>query len=78
MRRILLAAAALIGLIILIVVIVVGYAYFNLNSIIASNRARLLAKASDAIGRPIEGRLLLPSSGATRPEVATTVNSVGP
>ncbi|MBI3760033.1 MAG: AsmA family protein, partial [Deltaproteobacteria bacterium] len=63
MRRIILATAALIGLIILIVVIVVGYAYFNLNSIIASNRARLLAKASDAIGRPIEANEIKASLG---------------
>lgn len=54
MRKVLLAAGGVIGVIILIVVALIGYAYFNLNSIIASQRTRLLARASDAVGRPIE------------------------
>src|ERR1700680_4107369 len=54
MRRLILIAGISIGVAILIVVAVVGYAYFNLNSIIASNRARLLDRASAALGRPIQ------------------------
>ncbi len=54
MRRLILVAGAVIGLAILIVVGVVGYAFLNLNSIIAANRARLLDRAAAAIGRPLE------------------------
>jgi uncharacterized protein involved in outer membrane biogenesis len=54
MRRLLLIAGAVIGVAILIVVAVVGYAYLNLNSIIAANRARLLDRATAAVGRPLE------------------------
>jgi len=54
MRKVLLVAGGVIGVIVLIVVGLVGYAYFNLNSIIASQRGRLLARVSDAVGRPIE------------------------
>ena len=54
MRRFLLTAGGVIGVIILIAVGLIGYAYFNLNSIIASQRGRLLARVSDAVGRPIE------------------------
>jgi uncharacterized protein involved in outer membrane biogenesis len=54
MRKVLIAAGGVIGVIILIVAALIGYAYFNLNSIIASQRARLLARVSDAVGRPLE------------------------
>ena len=63
MRRVLLTAGGVIGVIILIVAGVVGYAYFNLNSIIASNRARLLSRVSAAVGRPIEAAELKASLG---------------
>jgi uncharacterized protein involved in outer membrane biogenesis len=54
MRRLLLVAGAVIGLAILIGAAVVGYAFLNLNSIIAANRARLLDRATAAVGRPLE------------------------
>ena len=53
MRKLLLIAGSLIGIAILIVAAIVGYAYFNLDSIIAANRARLLDRASAALGRPL-------------------------
>lgn len=63
MRKVLLVAGGVIGVIVLIVVGLVGYAYFNLNSIIASQRARLLARVSDAVGRPIEANEIKASLG---------------
>jgi AsmA protein len=63
MRRLILIAGVAIGVAILIVVAVVGYAYLNLNSIIASNRARLLDRASAAVGRPIQADELKASLG---------------
>ena len=54
MRRLMLVAGVVIGLAILIVAAVVGYAFLNLDSIIADNRARLLDRAAAAIGRPLE------------------------
>ena len=48
---------------VLIVAAVMGYAYLNLNSIIAANRERLLARASDAIGRPVEAAEIKASLG---------------
>ncbi|HEX3408893.1 MAG TPA: AsmA family protein, partial [Candidatus Binataceae bacterium] len=63
MRRLLLIAGGVIGIALLIVIAVVGYAYFNLNSIIAANRARLLSRASAAIGRPLEAGEIKASLG---------------
>jgi uncharacterized protein involved in outer membrane biogenesis len=63
MRRFLLIAGGAIGVAILIVAGVVGYAYFNLDSIIAANRARLLDRASAALGRPIEAGTIKASLG---------------
>ena len=63
MRRLLLIAGGAIGVAILIVAAVVGYAYLNLNSIIAANRARLLDRASAALGRPIEAGEIKASLG---------------
>jgi uncharacterized protein involved in outer membrane biogenesis len=63
MRRLILIAGVALGVAILIVVAVVGYAYLNLNSIIASNRARLLDRASAAVGRPIQADELKASLG---------------
>jgi len=54
MRRLLLIAGGVTGIAILVAAAIVGYAYFNLDSIIAANRTRLLDRASAAIGRPIE------------------------
>lgn len=53
MRRGLLIAGSILGLIVLIVAALFGYAAFNLNSIIDSNRERILAKISDALGHPV-------------------------
>jgi hypothetical protein len=63
MRKFLLTASGVIGVVILIAVGLIGYAYFNLNSIIASQRGRLLARVSDAIGRPIEAAEIKASLG---------------
>jgi uncharacterized protein involved in outer membrane biogenesis len=54
MRRLLLTAGAAIGLAMVIAATVVGYAWLNLNSIIAANRARLVDRATAALGRQIE------------------------
>jgi len=53
MRRLLMIAGGVIGVFILIVAALVGYAYLNLNSIIAANRAGILERASAALGRSI-------------------------
>src|ERR1019366_7528929 len=63
MRRLLLIVGGVIGVAILIVVALVGYAYLNLNSIIAANRARLLDRVSAAVGRPIEAGEIKASLG---------------
>lgn len=54
MRKLLLIVGGIAAGVVLIVAGVVGYAYLNLNSIIAANRAVLLEKASAAVGRPLE------------------------
>jgi uncharacterized protein involved in outer membrane biogenesis len=53
MRRVILIAGSILGVIVLIVAAVLGYAVLNLNSIIQSNRERILTKVSDALGRPV-------------------------
>jgi len=63
MRRILLVAGGVAGLIIVIATTVVGYAVINLNSIIAANRERILARASDALGRPVAAQAIKASLG---------------
>jgi uncharacterized protein involved in outer membrane biogenesis len=63
MRRLLMIAGGVIGVLILIIAAVVGYAYFNLNSIIESNRVRILDHASAAIGRPITANEIEASLG---------------
>ena len=63
MRRALIVIGGVIGVIVLIVAGVIGYAYLNLNSIIAANRERLLARASDAIGRPVQAAEIKASLG---------------
>jgi hypothetical protein len=63
MRRVLFAIGGVIGVIVLIAAGVIGYAYFNLNSIIEANRTRLLARVSDAIGRPVEAAGIKASFG---------------
>jgi len=54
MRRLLTGIGAIIGVLVLAIFAILIYAYFNLNSIIASNRGYILARASDALGRPVE------------------------
>jgi len=53
MRRGLLITGSILGIIVLVVAALFGYAAFNLNSIISANRARILDRLSDAIGRPV-------------------------
>src|SRR5690349_17055594 len=54
MRRLLIIIGAIVGVLIVGIVAIFAYAYFNLNSIIASNRGYILARASDALGRPVQ------------------------
>ncbi len=54
MRRLLTIVGAIAGLLIAAIVAIFVYAYFNLNSIIAANRGYILARASAALGRPVE------------------------
>jgi uncharacterized protein involved in outer membrane biogenesis len=54
MRRLLTIVGAIVGVVVLAIIAIFTYAYFNLNSIIASNRGYILARASDALGRPVE------------------------
>ncbi|MBV8056214.1 MAG: AsmA family protein, partial [Deltaproteobacteria bacterium] len=54
MRRLLRVIGAIAGVLVLAIIAVLTYAYFNLNSIISSNRAYILARASGALGRPVE------------------------
>jgi uncharacterized protein involved in outer membrane biogenesis len=63
MRKILMIAGAVVGLIILVIVGLLTYAVVNLNSIVASNRAYILARASDAMGRPVQARDIKASIG---------------
>lgn len=63
MRKLLLIAGGVIGVAILIIAVLFGYAVLNLNSIIASNRARILASAGDAIGRSVEANEIKASLG---------------
>src|SRR5713226_5039985 len=63
MRKILLIIGAVIGVVIIVVIGLVGYAVVNLNSIIASNRAYILTRASDVLGRPIEAQDIKASVG---------------
>jgi len=54
MRRWLVRAGAVVGIIIGITIVVLAYAFFNLGAIIESNRDSILARASAALGRPVE------------------------
>jgi uncharacterized protein involved in outer membrane biogenesis len=63
MRRILVIIGGVIGLLAVIIAVVIGYAYFNLNSIIEANRERLLQRVSDAVGRPVEAGAIKASFG---------------
>jgi AsmA-like C-terminal region/AsmA family len=54
MRRLLTIVGGIVGLVILAILAIFIYAYLNLNSIIASNRGYILARASDALGRPVQ------------------------
>src|SRR5579884_2528057 len=53
MRRGIVIAGSILGIIILAVVAIFVYAALNLNSIVAANRDRILAKVSDSLGRPV-------------------------
>lgn len=54
MRRLLSVIGAIAGVLVVAIIAILAYAYFNLNAIIASNRGYILARASDALGRPVE------------------------
>lgn len=54
MRRLLTIIGGIVGVVIVAIIAIFTYAYFNLNSIIASNRGYILARASDALGRPVQ------------------------
>ena len=53
MRRGLLIGGSILGVIVLVIVALFGYAVLNLNSIIETNRDRILSKVSDSLGRPV-------------------------
>jgi uncharacterized protein involved in outer membrane biogenesis len=63
MRKVILTAAIVVGLVIIVVIGVMLYAALNLNGIIASNRARILAKASDSLDRKVDVRDIKASLG---------------
>ena len=44
----------MVGAVVLIAAGLTAYAYFNLSSIVARNEKRILARVSDALGRPVE------------------------
>jgi uncharacterized protein involved in outer membrane biogenesis len=54
MRKTLIVLGGIVGVVVVIVAAVLFYAAANLNTIIAQNRDRLLAKVSDSIGRKVE------------------------
>ncbi|MFZ0680363.1 AsmA family protein [Candidatus Binatus sp.] len=54
MRRVLLISGIVVGAIALIAVALTAYAFFNLSSIVAHNEKRILARVSDALGRPVQ------------------------
>lgn len=54
MHKSLKIVGALIGVLVLVIAAVFGYAVLNLNSIIAAQRGRILASASDALGREVD------------------------
>src|SRR5215469_17099449 len=54
MRRLITIFGAIVGVIVLAIIAIFLYAYFNLNSIIASNRGYILTRASNALGRTVQ------------------------
>ncbi len=54
MRRIVLISGIVVGAAALIAVALTAYAFFNLSSIVAHNEKRILARVSDALGRPVQ------------------------
>ena len=54
MRRILLTSGIVAGAVVLIAAGLTAYAFFNLSSIVAGNQKRILARVSDALGRPVQ------------------------
>ncbi|MGH7934707.1 MAG: AsmA family protein [Candidatus Binataceae bacterium] len=63
MRRTLPIVGGVIGVIVLIFIGLVVYAVLNLNSIIKANRGYILARASAALGRPVEAGDITASIG---------------
>jgi uncharacterized protein involved in outer membrane biogenesis len=63
MRKAILTAAIIVGVILVVVIGVMVYAVFNLNGLIASNRVRILAKASDSLGREVDVQNISASLG---------------
>lgn len=63
MRKSLKIVGALAGALMLIVAMAMGYAVLNLDSIIASQRGRILAAASNALGREVEVGAIAASLG---------------
>ncbi len=54
MRRTLLIIVVAAGVVILIGAVLVGYAFVNLSSLVERNQNRILARASEALGRQVE------------------------
>jgi len=54
MRRLLTIIGTIVAILVVAIIAIFTYAYFNLNSIIASNRSNILARATAALGRPVE------------------------
>lgn len=63
MRKAILGVVIAVGVIILIVVVAGIYAVLNLNGLIQKNRALILSKASDAIGRKVDVQSIHASLG---------------
>jgi uncharacterized protein involved in outer membrane biogenesis len=53
-RRTLLISGIAVGAVALIAIALTAYAFFNLSSIVARNQKRILARVSDALGRPVQ------------------------
>jgi uncharacterized protein involved in outer membrane biogenesis len=54
MRKAIGIAAVVFGALVLIAAALVGYAFVNLSSIVTARRQQILARVSDALGRPVE------------------------
>lgn len=63
MRKAILTVVIIAAVVLVVVIGVMIYAAFNLNSVIAANRARILSKASDAVGRKVDVQNISASLG---------------